>query len=263
MTDTRELLEIMARLRAPDGCPWDREQDFKSIALYTIEEAYEVADAIEREDPDDLKDELGDLLLQVVFHSQMAQELDWFDYHDVVSGICAKMTRRHPHVFADSEAQSTNQVKQTWNRIKAQERADNNDPSALAGIAAGLPEWMRTAKLTKRAAEVGFDWPDAAAVLEKIAEELAEMAAELEVPERTEALEMELGDLLFAIENFARKAGLNSGRALRLANAKFERRFRAMESLAAAANASLADLSLKQQDELWERVKRAEGQPKT
>ncbi|MEM6639885.1 MAG: nucleoside triphosphate pyrophosphohydrolase [Pseudomonadota bacterium] len=222
----RELLEIMAALRDPaGGCPWDLEQDFKSIAPYTIEEAYEVADVIEREAWDELPHELGDLLLQVVFHSQMARERGWFDFNEVARCIGEKMRRRHPHVFGDAEATSAKDVKASWEATKARERG--TDASVLAGIAQALPALTRAQKLGQRAARTGFDWPEAGAVVDKIHEELAELA------ERGEhdpaGREEELGDVLFCVVNYARHLGVDAERALRRANAKFERRFAEVE----------------------------------
>ncbi len=257
--DIERLLAIMARLRDPEcGCPWDVAQDFASIAPYTIEEAYEVADAIDRGDFDDLRDELGDLLLQVVFHAQMAQEQGRFDFSDVAAAICDKMERRHPHVFgdvviADEQAQSI-----AWEQHKRAERAGTNDNSALAGIARGLPEWQRATKLQKRAATVGFDWPDVEPVLEKLHEEIDEVRAEFAKGVGHDALEDEIGDVLFVCVNLARHARVDFGNALRRANAKFERRFRRMEALAAADAVALADLDLAQQDAYWDRVKAEE-----
>ncbi|WP_142125795.1 nucleoside triphosphate pyrophosphohydrolase [Pseudoxanthomonas sp. 3HH-4] len=266
--DIARLLGIMARLRNPEGgCPWDLEQDFASIAPYTIEEAYEVADAIDRNDLPALKDELGDLLLQVVFHAQMADEQGAFAFGDVVNAICDKMVRRHPHVFgpstdsgqvasfADAEAQSVN-----WEAIKAAERkaAGEEDASALAGVSRGLPEWQRAVKLQSRAARVGFDWPDTAPVIDKLHEEIDEVRVELAAapsPERDVRLEDEIGDLLFVAANLARHARVDVGGALRRANLKFERRFRAMEALAAEDGTTMSALSLQQQEALWARVK--------
>lgn len=266
------LLAIMARLRDPDGgCPWDLEQDFSTIAPYTVEEAYEVADAIDRGDLPALKDELGDLLLQVVFHAQMAQEQGAFAFGDVVEAICDKMVRRHPHVFgpstgsgpvasfADAQAQTAN-----WDAIKAAERkaAGEDDTSALAGISRGLPEWQRAVKLQSRAARVGFDWPDTGPVIDKLHEEIDEVRVELAAapsPERDARLEDEIGDLLFVAANLARHARVDVGGALRRANLKFERRFRAMEALATAEGTTMSALSLDQQEALWARVKQGEG----
>ena len=270
--DIARLLAIMAKLRDPDGgCPWDLEQDFSSIAPYTVEEAYEVADAIDRHDLPALKDELGDMLLQVVFHAQMASEQGAFAFGDVVDAICDKMVRRHPHVFgpstgsgqaasfADAEAQTVN-----WEAIKAAERkaAGEDDTSALAGVARGLPEWQRAIKLQSRAARVGFDWPDTGPVIDKLHEEIDEVRVELAAapsPERDARLEDEIGDLLFVAANLARHAKVDVGGALRRANLKFERRFRAMEALAAEAGVTMSALSLEQQEALWARVKQDEG----
>lgn len=256
------LLAIMSRLRDPEhGCPWDVAQDFASIAPYTIEEAYEVADAIDRGDFDDLRDELGDLLLQVVFHAQMAQEQGRFDFSDVAAAICDKMVRRHPHVFADAVIADVDAQTLAWEQHKRAERAaKSEDHSALAGIARGLPEWQRSSKLQKRAATLGFDWPDVEPVLEKLREEIDEVRAEFAKGTGHDALEDEIGDVLFVCVNLARHAKVDFGNALRRANAKFERRFRRMEVLAAADGVALADLDLAQQDAYWDRAK-AEEKP--
>lgn len=238
------LLAIMARLRGPGGCEWDRAQSWSTIAPYTIEEAYEVADAIERGDAADLKDELGDLLLQVVFHSRIAEEAGAFSFADVAGAISDKMERRHPHIFGDAAATPG------WEAIKATERSGKADGSALAGVAVGLPALLRAEKLQKRAARVGFDWPDATGPRAKIEEELAEIAGAT-----PETLEEEVGDLLFAAVNYARHLGVDAEAALRAANAKFERRFRGME---AAAQGRFPALSLDEQEELWQRAKLAE-----
>ncbi len=236
------LLDIMAQLRDPaSGCPWDVEQTFVTIAPYTIEEAYEVADAIERDDMSALKDELGDLLFQTVFHARMAEELGAFDFGDVVDGICAKMLRRHPHVFGDAE-------KPDWEALKAQERATAPDGSALAGVARGLPALLRAEKLQKRAARTGFDWPDAIGAKAKIIEEMAE----IEAASTPDEVEDEFGDLLFAVVNWARKQGIDPDAALRRGNDKFERRFRAMEDRAGDA---FAELDLDTKEVLWMTVK--------
>jgi ATP diphosphatase len=212
------LLSLMARLRSPDGCPWDRAQNFETIAPYTIEEAHEVADAIARNDMAALKDELGDLLFQVVFHAQMADEAGHFGFDDVARAIVSKMERRHPHVFGDGE-------RPDWEATKAEERANADDKSALAGVALGLPALMRAEKLQKRAARTGFDWPDAEGPLAKVHEEIAEVQAATSAAHREE----EVGDLLFAVVNWARHLGVDPEVALRSANAKFERRFRTIE----------------------------------
>lgn len=242
------LVTIMARLRDPvDGCEWDVAQTFESIAPYTIEEAYEVADAVQRANMADLKDELGDLLLQVVFHSRMAEETGQFALGDVVAAISEKMERRHPHIFGDARAGGH----QAWEQIKANERDAKGSTSALDGVAIGLPALLRADKLQKRAARVGFDWPDASGPRAKIDEEIIE----IEIAS-SENLEEEIGDLLFAVVNWSRKLGVDPESALRVANAKFERRFHAMET----ADDRFADRSLEQQEALWQAVKKAENQ---
>jgi ATP diphosphatase len=242
------LVAIMARLRDKDhGCPWDIEQDFSTIAPYTIEEAYEVADAIARDDMAALKDELGDLLLQVVFHSRMAEEAGHFSVADVIASISDKMVRRHPHIFADQSVESWD-----WEAIKAEERSDGGAESAMDGVAVALPALMRAQKLQKRAARTGFDWPDVMGAVEKIGEEIEELLdAETEADRAEEA-----GDLLFAAVNMVRHMGVTAEDALRAANAKFERRFRMMEAL---AGQGFADLSLDDKEALWQRAKRGEG----
>ena len=266
------LLSIMARLRDPQaGCPWDLEQDFSTIAPYTIEEAYEVADAIDRNDLGGLKDELGDLLLQVVFHAQMAAEQGAFGFDDVATAIADKMVRRHPHVFADARAADARpadaqEQTATWEQIKRAERAAAGelDDSALAGISRGLPEWQRALKLQSRAARTGFDWPGHEPVIAKLHEEIEEVRAEFgrgAVEANRERLQDEIGDLLFVAVNLARHAQVDVGAALRHANHKFERRFRAMEALAQAAGTPLPTLSLQQQEACWEQVKRQERDP--
>lgn len=266
----QRLLAIMARLRDPQGgCPWDTKQTFATIAPYTIEEAYEVADAIDRGDFDDLKDELGDLLFQVVFHARMAEEQGAFAFDDVARAIADKMERRHPHVFAGMSIEDSDALNAMWDAEKKKERlakyGADHDASALAGVAAGLPEWQRAIKLQKKAATVGFDWPGYAPVIEKLREELNETQAEFEAlaatpddPAVRERLEDEIGDLLFVAANLARHAKVDPGAALRRANHKFERRFRAMEAMAAADGVRLADLSLDAQDAYWHRAKRQE-----
>jgi nucleoside triphosphate diphosphatase len=249
--DITPLTDIMARLRDREtGCPWDIEQNFTTIAPYTIEEAYEVADAIERNDLDALKDELGDLLLQVVFHSQMASELGVFDIQDVVNGICDKMVRRHPHVFGDATTAS-HEVPDNWETIKAAERSGDEDSSALAGVALALPALLRAQKIQKRAARTGFDWPDQSGARDKIIEELEEV----ENASSAEHVMEELGDLLFAVVNFARFHKVDAEQALRQASAKFERRFRGMEM---SAGDAFAGLSLDAKEELWQQSKAKE-----
>jgi ATP diphosphatase len=261
-SEMEKLLETMARLRDPErGCPWDAKQDFDSIAPYTIEEAYEVADAIQRRDFDDLRDELGDLLFQVVFHARMAEEAGHFKFADVVAALSDKLTRRHPHVFGETRYASAEEQSRGWEELKAHERAErggDEDPSALAGIARGLPEWRRALKLQQRAATVGFDWPGPQPVLDKLAEEIEEVRAEFESGADRDRLEDEIGDVLFVIANLARHAKIDPGHALRRANAKFERRFRRMEALAAEAGERLVGKSLAEQDALWDRAKAEE-----
>lgn len=246
--DITPLTDIMVRLRDRDtGCPWDIEQNFATIAPYTIEEAYEVADAIERNDLVSLKDELGDLLLQVVFHCQMASELGAFNLQDVVSGICDKMVRRHPHVFGDATA-ARHEVPDNWEAIKAAERSGDEDNSALAGVAIALPALLRAQKIQKRAARTGFDWPDQSGARDKIIEELEEVSE----ANSAEHVAEEIGDLLFAVVNFARFHKVDAEFALKQASAKFERRFRDMEM---SAGNAFVGLSLDEKEELWQQTK--------
>ncbi|MDO5506563.1 MAG: nucleoside triphosphate pyrophosphohydrolase [Pseudoxanthomonas suwonensis] len=264
----QRLLDIMSRLRDPEGgCPWDLQQDFASIAPYTIEEAYEVADAIDRGDMADLREELGDLLLQVVFHAQVAKEQGAFDFADVVEAISGKMLRRHPHVFGGQPLADAEEQTVAWEAHKRRERVERGerDGSALAGIARGLPEWQRAVKLQQRAARVGFDWPDPAPVIAKLREEIDEVSEEFDAraqapqDEAVQArLEEEIGDVLFVAANLARHARVDVGHALRRANHKFERRFRRMEALAAADGGALAELPLDAQDAYWRRAKAGE-----
>ena len=245
--DIARLLEIMAQLRTPgSGCPWDLEQNFATIAPYTIEEAYEVADAIARQDMDALADELGDLQLQVVFHARMAEEAGLFTLNDVLDNITSKMERRHPHIFGDAP----NGGHHLWEQIKAEERAASPDQSAIAGVALALPALERAAKLQRRAARVGFDWPDTAGPRAKISEELDELDAETEHQRQYE----ELGDLLFAVVNLARHLKIEPEAALRDANRKFERRFREIEQ-----EPGFVELSLDEKEALWTRAKRAQA----
>lgn len=253
-TDITPLADIMARLRDREtGCPWDIEQNFKSIAPYTVEEAYEVADAIERDDMGALKDELGDLLLQVVFHSQMAEEEDKFNLQDVIDNICEKMTRRHPHIFGDVSANDAKTVTDNWENIKAAERVTGADSSALAGVALALPALLRAQKIQKRAARTGFDWPDAEGPKAKIIEEIEEV----EAADSQEELADEIGDLLFSVVNLARFYSVDAELALKQANLKFERRFRAMEAI---SGSNFISLSLDQKEDLWKLVKVQEKQ---
>lgn len=255
-----ELLEIMARLRDPEGgCPWDRKQTFATIAPYTIEEAYEVADAIERGDMHELRDELGDLLFQVVFYAQMAREQGEFEFNDVVRAICDKMHRRHPHVFGEAEVGSAEEQRLAWEELKREERAakaGDVPPSLLDGVAGALPALIRAEKLQKRAARAGFDWPDPSGVFAKVREELDEVAEELEQGVGHERLVEEVGDLLFACVNLARHAGVDAEMALATGNRKFERRFRAMEQRLAKENRQFADMELDEMEAHWQAVKR-------
>ena len=287
-----QLRDIMRQLRDPDtGCAWDIKQDFQSIAAFTLEEAYEVVDAIERGDLDDLKDELGDLLLQVVFHAQMASEQNLFDFDDVAQGICDKMLRRHPHVFGDVVFDTEEELKASWEAIKAEERRlklarkrveentlsatsgpaansvhaiagesiENSQQeatsSALDGVAANLPALKHADKIQKRAARVGFDWPDIQPVWDKLDEEIAEVREAIDSQD-VQAITDEIGDLLFTVVNLARHAGVDSEAALRQASTKFEKRFRSVEQLAHEAGKQLTDMDLAKLDALWDEAKR-------
>ena len=251
----QQLLEIMQRLRDPEnGCPWDVKQDFASIAPYTIEESYEVADAIARNDMVDLKDELGDLLFQVVFHAQMASEQGTFNFDDVHQAVCDKMLRRHPHVFAELEIRDATHQTQVWEDYKAEERKHKGEHSLMDGIPAGMAELQRSVKLQKRAGKVGFDWASPAPVLDKLEEELVEMKEAMDSGDR-DAMEDELGDLLFAATNLARKLDIDPGTALRRGNAKFERRFRAVEN-AAGGQDGLQAMDLEEMETLWQQIKK-------
>lgn len=260
MDAMHRLLDIMARLRDPQtGCPWDLKQTFATIAPYTLEEAYEVADAIEHGDLEELRGELGDLLFQVVFHARMAEEQGAFAFDDVAQAICDKMIRRHPHVFGDADFADEAELRQAWEAAKQAERGHRQqDDSALAGVARALPALVRADKLQKRAARVGFDWEDASGAFDKVREEIAEVE-QARAGADPDALEDELGDLLFAMVNVSRLLGVDAEHALRRANAKFERRFRAMEShLAAAGRADLGQLDLATLDAAWEAIKAEE-----
>lgn len=253
-----DLLSIMARLRDRDnGCPWDVQQTFETIAPYTIEEAYEVADAIDRRDYSDLRDELGDLLLQVVFHARMAEEAQHFVFADVVQSICTKMIERHPHVFAAGDASAAQPAGWEAQKQREREAKGDADTSALAGISRGLPEWQRALKLQRRAAVVGFDWPDVTPVFAKLHEEIDEVRAEFVSGDRARLTD-EIGDVLFVCVNLARHAKVDVSEALRHANAKFERRFRRMEQIVAGAGEALPGKSLTEQDALWDRAKAEE-----
>jgi len=250
----QNLLDIMEQLRDPEsGCPWDREQDFSTIAPYTIEEAYEVADAIQHGRMDELKDELGDLLFQVVFHAQMARENGVFEFDDVVDAVCDKMVRRHPHVFDGAHVGDTQAQTEAWEHSKAREREARGMQSLLDDVPRGMAELQRAVKLQKRAARVGFDWGSPEPVLEKFAEEVLEMR-EAMLGGNIEEMEDELGDLLFVIANLARQLKIDPAKALRRANAKFELRFRAVED-AAGSRAALEAMDLDEMEALWQRVK--------
>jgi nucleoside triphosphate diphosphatase len=259
--DIHRLIEIMAALRTPgSGCPWDLEQTFQTIAPYTLEEAYEVADAIARGDLDHLKDELGDLLLQVVFHARMAQEQGIFDFGDVVRAITSKLIRRHPHVFADADGKTADAVKGLWETIKVQERADRGEaaPSgALAGVPVALPALTRALKLQNKAGQVGFDWNDPRAVLAKIREEADEIEAALGEMDKAHAA-TEVGDLLFAVVNLARHLDADPEGVLRRTNLKFERRFASIERALAARGKAPKDATLAEMDALWDAAKEEE-----
>jgi ATP diphosphatase len=260
--DITRLIEIMAALRTPDtGCPWDLKQDFSTIAPYTIEEAYEVADAIARGDLGDLREELGDLLLQVVYHARMAQEQGAFDFGDVVQAITEKMLRRHPHVFGEAGGLDHEAVGKLWQEIKAQEKAVRQNPSAvqgaLAGVPLALPALTRALKLQNKAGEVGFDWNDPLAVLAKIREEADEIESELKAGEQDKAAR-EVGDLLFAVANLARHLQADPEALLRQTNAKFERRFASIERALALRGKAPRQATLTEMDALWDQAKAAE-----
>lgn len=256
MSDIQKLLEIMKKLRDADsGCPWDVAQDFATIAPYTVEEAYEVADAIAREDMDALRDELGDLLFQVAFHAQMASEAGHFDFNDVAAVISEKMIRRHPHVFGSDEERAAGKEAGSWERIKAQERADSGDASAMAGVAKALPALKRAQKLGNRASTVGFDWADRDGVRDKIHEELEELEEAVGGRDSGE-IDEEFGDLLFAVVNLSRHLDVDPEQALRGANDKFERRFRAMEQAILDSGRALRALTLAELEQEWRAAKR-------
>ena len=259
-TPYERVKNLMAKLRAPDGCPWDREQDFSDIARYTIEEAYEVADAIAKNDMAHLREELGDLLFQTVFHSRIAEETGAFNLDDVTDDLVRKMVRRHPHVFGDAHERSAEQQVAEWEEVKAQERAtkqtknNNKNKSLLDDVALALPALMRAEKLQKRAARVGFDWPNLDGVVDKImeeAQELKEASASLDA----DAIEDEMGDLLFAVTNLARKLGVDPEVALRRTNDKFTRRFKFVEAGAEKDGKELSNMTLEEMDALWDAAK--------
>ena len=266
--DISRLIDIMAALRDPEtGCPWDKEQNFATIAPYTVEEAYEVADAIARDDLADLRDELGDLLLQVVYHARMAEEMGAFAFPDVVEAITRKLIRRHPHVFGDAEARAAGAAKGMWERIKSEEKLARaaarsskaeaeRPPGLLDSVPAGLPAMIRAVRLQEKASTVGFDWNDPRAVLDKLAEEIGEIEAELTAPVREpERLEDEVGDLLFAVANLARHLKVDPDQALRRTNAKFIRRFASIETALAAKGRGPAEATLDEMEALWQAAK--------
>ncbi len=258
-TELRRLIDIMAQLRDPrTGCPWDQVQNFATIAPYTIEEAYEVADAIARSDMPGLADELGDLLFQVVYHARLAEEAGDFAFTDVARGIADKMMRRHPHVFGDAAARESAGHSAAWESQKSAERAARGQTGALAGVPTALPALTRAEKLTKRAARVGFDWPDATAVLAKLAEETAELQAELAQADPMRLAD-EVGDMLFVLANLARKLNLDPEETLRAANTKFARRFAGVEAVLARAGLTPVDATLDQMEDAWREVKRGEA----
>jgi ATP diphosphatase len=251
------LLEIMTRLRDPNGgCPWDLQQDFRSIAPYTLEEAYEVVDAIEAGDSSALQDELGDLLFQVVFHAQLASEAGWFDFAAVVDGIVSKMVRRHPHVFADAVVEDAEAQTRAWEAHKRVEKGEQD--SLLDGVPQVLPALTRARKLQQKAARAGFDWPDIGGVLVKVSEELEELRAEILLRDNREALLEESGDLLFTVVNLLRHAGVDPEAALRAGNRKFERRFQRIEALCRESGQEVAAAGLETLERFWQRAKDAE-----
>lgn len=257
-----QLLEVMRRLREPErGCPWDLEQTFETIVPYTLEEAYEVADAIARADLRALRDELGDLLFQVVFHSRLAEEQGAFGFADVAAGIAEKLTRRHPHVFSDASYASAAEQTSAWEQFKAVERGATGARGALDGVARALPALTRAHKLGKRAAGVNFDWPNTSGVRDKVREELAELDEAVQGREGEARMSEELGDLLFVIANWARHLGLDAEAALRSANAKFERRFAFIEAAAGPLGLALPSLTADQWEALWQQAKAAEKRP--
>jgi nucleoside triphosphate diphosphatase len=262
------LVQVMARLRDPKtGCPWDLEQNFKTIAPYTLEETYEVVEAIEHNDPQAMKDELGDLLFQIVFHAQLGHEGGLFDLDQIASHVADKMIERHPHVFGDRDAKTAEKVLTNWETDKAAKReaaakAENRTPSALDGVTTALPAATRALKLQNRAARVGFDWTDARDILAKIKEEIGELEVEMKAKENKDAVEDEFGDLFFALINLARRLEVDPETALRRTNRKFERRFREIETRLAAQNRKMAEASLDEMEKIWCEVKAREKKAK-
>lgn len=265
MQSMQQLLEIMRALRDPEsGCPWDRQQDFQSLIPFTIEEAYEVADAIERNNLDDVKSELGDLLFQIVFYSQLAEEQNKFNFNDVAKSISEKLTRRHPHVFANAKITNVEEQTKEWEKLKQQERKDKaklnlSSLSHLDDVSRTLPSLMRAEKLQKRAAKEGFDWPDVKGVMAKVYEELEEVQEEIDAKEREHArLEDEIGDLFFSCINLSRHVGVDAEQSLRNANLKFERRFRELENMAVNKGRQVSEMSVDELEMLWQTVKNEE-----
>ena len=264
-TQLRALIEVMAKLRDPiDGCAWDLEQDHASIAPYTIEEAYEVQDAIEKNDMQGLREELGDLLLQVVFQARIGEESGHFDFADIAQSITDKMIRRHPHIFGNHEYRTAEEQRQAWEDIKAKERQSKKETRLLDDVAITLPAMMRAFKLQKRAARVGFDWPDSQQVLDKVKEELAEVEAEL-TPDQINPtrLEDEIGDVLFSVINLARKLDIDPEQALKSTNSKFTNRFNYVEEIIVSNGNNLKDISLDEMEDLWQKAKSITLQPKS
>ncbi len=255
------LRNIMDRLRDPGGCPWDREQTLESLAPYLLEEAYEVAEAVAAGDPDSLCEELGDLLLQIVFMARIGRENGWFDLDDVCRGIADKMVRRHPHVFSDREVADAAEVVRNWEDIKRDERSGGPARSVLDGVPAALPALLKAFRMTEKAAAVGFDWRRPADVMTTMREEMAELEDELNDGGPSDQTRAEMGDVLFVMANLARHLGVEPETALQRSNTSFRRRFECMEALAAARGASLRQLGLTEQDALWEEAKRLEGRP--
>lgn len=255
--DMQDLLNIMARLRDPQGgCPWDLKQDFSTIAPYTIEEAYEVADAISRNAMGELRDELGDLLFQAVFHARMAEEAGHFDFSDIVQAVCEKMIRRHPHVFGEADIATADAQTESWEKLKAEERADKGAVGVLDDVPTALPALLRAQKLQSRAARVGFDWPDMVPVIGKIREEIGELETEIEEGSGKHRLQDELGDVMFACVNLARKLGVDAETALRHTNDKFKHRFSYVETELEKQGTNPQESTLTEMDALWEQAKR-------
>lgn len=266
MQSMQQLLDIMQALRDPEsGCPWDLQQDFQSLIPYTIEEAYEVADAIERNDLNDIKSELGDLLFQIIFYSQLATEQSAFDFNDVAQAISDKLTRRHPHVFSDAKITNAEEQTKEWEKLKQQERKAKAEDSLsslshLDDVSRTLPSLMRAEKLQKRAAREGFDWPNVKGVMAKVYEELEEVQQEIDAKkQKHEKLEDEIGDLFFSCINLSRHVGVDAEHSLRKANLKFERRFRALENAASNKGLRVNQMNVDELEDLWQEVKKLEG----